>query len=207
MRKPSCRLSIAFFLTAASADKPPVDPTLVAAPLYQPAVWNRDFKVQGRNNCYAYAANDIDTVEFGAYPGYRTTGHNFPKTYSGYASFIKQLINGAKRDGMVYAGKSPLSRPGFYRVALMAHQNPERPDYPAWHWLRQDRNGQWSHKDGSGEAMNVDYAGHVINNPEAAQLGLYKLVAYFLVPQGGLDVGSPHEPVTHRASKPAFIMK
>lgn len=180
------------------------NPSVRAAPQPDLNAWNATDDVRMKNNCYAHAANDIDTSEFGAMPGHRTLGQPFPKTDISYADYERMLIRGAIADGMIYTGNKPATRPGYYRVVLlMSPRYNNRSSY--WHWLRQNNNGLWSGKDGSGEATDLDRFRRPITDPEKAWFGPYvQPVAYFLVPQGGLDVGNPKERKTHPGTRPAL---
>ncbi len=180
--------------------------TLAAAPPYEPHRWNTE-QVQKNNNCYAYAADDIDTVEYGAMPGKRTLNQDPPYLGDTYWEWQKRLIRGAIADGMIYTGDKPAAKPGYYRVVLLMHPD-HRYGLPYHHWLRQGPDGYWSGKDGPTPATDRDRDGRRIANPEQANLGFPGMrgrpVGYFLVPHGGLDVGNPNEPKTHAATRAAW---
>jgi len=199
------------FLCVASAKilpaPPPVDASLLAAPVYEPARWNVE-KVQMNNNCYAYAANDIDTEKFGAMPGKRTLNTDAPYYFTSYIGWYRQIVQGAVADGMIHTGTKPATKAGYYRVALMMHADYDGYGFPYWHWLRQGPDGYWSGKNGNTPATNLDDEGKPFKDPATAKFGFNahraQLVAYFLVPKGGLDVGEPNEPKTHAGTRPAW---
>jgi hypothetical protein len=172
---------------------------------------------QQTNNCYAYAVNDrdksFDAADFQGNPGDRTMGtekarHVDPYKAKNFAAFVQQTIEGNISDGMIFTGKRMETRAGFYRTALYArpiahdvHDPVEAMDY---HYIRQNRDGTWSHKFGALFVTDLDYGGKIITDPKAASMGAYKFIGYFLVPKGGLDIGPPGEKATKAASRPAF---
>ena len=52
---------------------------------------------------------------------------------------------------------------GTYKVALVFDKTPSNMDF---HWYRQNKDGTWSHKPGSGVVENWDFSGNPIYNPK-----------------------------------------
>ena len=74
----------------------------------------------------------------------------------------------------------------YYKGALTVNPNKQ------YHFYRQDSNGTWSHKDGGGEATNVDASGNTICDPKLADRDYSNLVEdskfkkfcnYFCIPK------------------------
>lgn len=184
-----------------------------AQKLYKPGGY------QQTNNCLAYSTNDrahsFDPNDYQGHAGTRTMGEAAwsvdPYKAKNYEAFVRQTVRGNISDGMIFTGKDMKSREGFYRVALYTRpidkdvtQPVEAMDY---HYIRQNRDGGWSHKFGAFPVNNLDYAGKPITHPEKADMGAYRFIGYFLVPQGGLDVGpgrqSPVKTAEISATAPA----
>lgn len=170
---------------------------------------------QQTNNCLAYSTNDrahsFDPNDYQGHAGTRTLGDAAwkvdPYKAKNYEAFVRQTVRGNISDGMIFTGKEMKSREGFYRVALYTRpidkdvtQPVEAMDY---HYIRQNRDGGWSHKFGSFPVNNLDYAGKPIRHPEKADMGAYRFIGYFLVPQGGLDVGPARQSVVKPVEAPA----
>ena len=71
----------------------------------------------------------------------------------------------AERLGFTFEeiGKYEKCPAGTYKVAFVID-----PNYPDYHWYRQDSNGFWSHKQGTTEVLNVDGNNLPIIDPETA---------------------------------------
>lgn len=169
------------------------------------------------NNCYAYSVNDRDPADakktYQAGPGERTRGRAAfaisGMIASNYKAYIRQTIEGNISDGMIFTGQEMKSRKGYYRAALYMRPARHDTDNPLeaieYHYARQNRDGTWSHKYGPLNVTNIDYGGHLMRDAAKADMGDYKFIGYFLVPQGGLDVGPASEKATRTASRPGLI--
>ncbi len=165
------------------------------------------------SNCYTYAMNDKDGLDSphksvgGDSPGERINEAlvddkdkaNNAKDYAGYK---KALLEGVLADGAVDGGADAGQKAGYYRVAVYAMRTPEGSpsSVPTFdmHFVRENRDGGWSHKPGSERVTDKDKDGKPIADPKTANLGGYDFMTYVYVPEGGLDVGRKGEP----ASKP-----
>jgi hypothetical protein len=157
-----------------------------STPTYEPLKWNDQSDIQGENNCYDYA-NDQITYERNATPG---KAHNydpyFDPDYPG-GVYKETIIKGAMLDGMdtVGAALPPpdyVCQNGGHLVFFAIGLND-------FHWLRLDKpQNTWSHKPGPGsEVTNHSYdtnthtwSGPVITNPLTADLEIYKWLGIFL---------------------------
>lgn len=196
-----------------------------ALPVYEIVTAMADVKemyhpkgIQPFNNCLSYSVDDRDVgqdekEDYAATPGQRTLGWEAatrigPYKRADYAAFVRQTISGNESDGMVFTGRQMQSRAGYYRVALYmrrAEQDTQSMyEGHEYHYVRQNRDGTWSHKYGGLNVIDTDYGGHKITDPAKADMGAYNFIGYFLVPQGGLDVGPPEEKATKAGTRPAF---
>lgn len=172
--------------------------------------------IQQTNNCFAYAVNDadksFDAKDYQANPGDRARGARKQEIDTrlarNYNAFVRQTIEGSIRDGMIYTGDKMATREGFYRVALFTRpigKDVSKPEEAMdFHYVRQDRNGRWSHKFGALTVTNLDYSEQPITDPRKADMGAYWFIGFFLVPKGGIDVGPPKKEETKTASRPAL---
>jgi len=146
-------------------------------PHYQPDVWDNRY-VCAATNCYAYAAND----PYGHFMG----GEQVPGLAAGArmgAVTPGECVRCAEADGMVFIGDAPVARPGHYLVALRICPGVD------FHFIRQDADGLWSHKNGTGGIDRMDDCGRAITNPETASFEICsEFVGYFHVPNCGLRV-------------------
>jgi hypothetical protein len=110
----------------------------------------------GKNNCYNYATNRrTDTY---AQPG-RATGHQ-AHSMSCADVTAAALSDGAHKRFHCF----PDSEKPRYLIALVvAPGTPATGDY---HWYRKQKEGFWGHKPGGSPAINKDYSGQIIYNPE-----------------------------------------
>ena len=126
---------------------------------YEPSKWNNN--TAGLYNCYAYALN---TKKHGFLQPGGSEGHHIANTQNYLEKEV--LIDMVELDASNYGfnfeaiGKYEQCDPGFYKVALAVAP---KEDY---HWYRQNYDGTWSHKPGSGIITNVDYLHEVIYDPE-----------------------------------------
>lgn len=136
-------------------------------------------------NCYAWAANCERPHK----------GKPDPGSYSGIIAKLdrNKLIEGAKMDGMAYAANASPENPpdvfkGFYCVALYLSSHDH-------HWYRRDsKTGFWTHKPGANGVRNYGPGFTILPktlhtaNHDYGSLTNYHFVAYFYVPEEGIQV-------------------
>ena len=143
-------------------------------------------------NCYSYAVQDYlaghlsnqDNDDFHYLP---RPGQTRGRTYS---DLMGDNIEGMRRaiheDGLNFAGASyPKNIPAGHYVICCFLEPKE------YHFIRQNRDGSWSSKDGRGIPTTNDAFGEPLTNPENYYHGdkNYRFVGYFFVPEGGIQVG------------------
>ena len=138
-------------------------------PEYEPDKWNDD-NIRPNNNCYSYAL-DIMMDKDGLQPGY-SQGKRVSRYSENYNSEILEL---ALADGRIkrptLLNKLGFGKKGNYKVYLVFGTYIDHSGHLAhdYHWYRQDKKGQWSHKPGyTGKVKNVDASGSIIMNPVKA---------------------------------------
>ncbi|MFN3827023.1 MAG: hypothetical protein ACK4NR_05285 [Micavibrio sp.] len=135
-------------------------------------------------NCYAYALNVRDGLPAGAklFPGSLADRHK--DHIVEWDGDVDQIIEGAIKDGLrLFEGDPDHDKvpDAYYLVAL--HTRPAAKDQPHdFHFIRTDRHGGISHKNGHGYVTNLNSAGRDIMNLKAPVLPQYKYRASFLVP-------------------------
>lgn len=108
------------------------------------------------NNCYNYAL-DIVGKDW-LLPGFCSNDSDMCR----YPYNCEFDIACAEADGLKFIGKSlPLAKltNGHY-VALL-----DGGRMNGFHWIRKDKDGYWSYKNGPGNVSNVDYNGNLISDP------------------------------------------
>lgn len=136
-------------------------------------------------NCYAYALNIRDGLPPGAklFPGQLAERYTQPTIP--WQGDYAQVVEGALKDGLrLFEGDPSHDKvpEAFYLAAL--HVRPQNDQKQAdYHFLRVDRHGGASHKNGHGYVTNLDFAGAEIADPfNDTILPGYRPYAAFLVP-------------------------
>lgn len=183
---------------------PVVDPN--AHPIYEPARWNLK-AIQESTNCYAYACDDPDNHPPGYKPQPGQIGGIDPSNLvvEGHGIRYAVMQDDLSRNVQRAARLTPLVRlcdapipddvvnvPGFYLIALFTAPGVD------YHWVRQDRNGMWSHKPGHSPATNLDSAGDPIEDPRNCVMTIvrwgvrvaYEFTTFYYAPRGGVRTGA-----------------
>jgi len=150
--------------------------------------WGSDYV-----NCYAWAANCESPLSGKPDPG----KFSKKKAKAGNVFTAELLINGARADGMFYGANYPENKSledlsGYYCVALYLSKNGA--DH---HWYRRDPlTGYWTHKPGPQGIRNYSSGFAVLpqslnlaNHNYKTENTNYQFVAYFYVPEEGIQVG------------------
>jgi hypothetical protein len=132
-------------------------PTTGAEPPYEPDEWNKAPGIK-KNNCYNYATNIMGNTF--AQPG--RAGGKEAANYN-----CADVVAAAELDGLVKADCDKACPKCNFKVALVIDPNVD------FHWYRQDKGGNWSHKPGETEATNLDNSKNAIVDPRTADRGTY----------------------------------
>jgi hypothetical protein len=125
---------------------------------YNPGLWNDNPDIKNSHNCYSYAMGKIvPGLDSKAQPGYASGFNHIADTDYDCKTFRKRLKKDSPGSYLEKFDNSCI--PGFYKVFLAL--DPQN-DY---HWWRQNREQNWSHKPGSTDVVNVDSDGKEILNP------------------------------------------
>ncbi len=133
---------------------------------YNTYLWNYSPVVYS-TNCYAYSlnnqvypkTNNLWFMQPGEASGYSLTRENltaerveqYVRSDSTSLNFIFERVN-----------KNDKCAAGSYKVALVIAPGVD------YHWYRENPDGTWSHKPGSGNVIDEDASGNVIFDPETA---------------------------------------
>ncbi len=134
-----------------------------SSPVYVPDEWNDNGVIQTTNNCYSYALDDKGNGNYwGLQPG---EAGGQPITSASDVN-LDYVTNGAISDGRIkkpyLINKLGFGKRGYSSVYLVIDQGVD------YHWYRQDKGGNWSHKPGITPVINVDASGRFITNPARA---------------------------------------
>ena len=170
-----------------------VSPTTGAEPHWNPKLWNQVEKILAHHNCYSYATDTLSYHRDGkAQPGYFSGQDGTPEDQYHCLSFVERI----KRDNpsfvlTTFGAKCP---PGFHKAFLAVDNKKGDVDY---HFYRQDKDGNWSHKPGRTEATRLDAQGKNIKNPLTADRKYpgyqYVLPCFFFCVEKGLARTSSQE--------------
>ena len=143
-------------------------------------------------NCYSYAVQDYlagqlsdqsnDDFSYLPRPG-QTRGHSYLDLKGRNVEGMRRAVH---EDGIDFAGQTyPKKIPaGYYVICCFLEPN-------EYHFIRQNRDGSWSSKNGLGIPSRCDNFGGPLKNPEDFYRGdkAYQFVGYFFVPEGGIRTG------------------
>lgn len=161
--------------------EPFLSPVSNYEPTYEPDLWNnKEDNIKKYNNCYSYMTNQLEkNREKKLHPG-ELSGKSSTKedyTCQGMERYI--LKDFPKAYKISY--EKPCDK-NYHKGYLTVDPKKD------FHFYRQDANGYWSHKPGSGKVSDLDASGNYIYNPEKADR-TYKRFDYkdscmfFCVPQ------------------------
>jgi hypothetical protein len=148
-------------------------------PDYEPDKWNDGLNYdaygnlifdtfQSTNNCYSYGVDErYNGNPWGLQPG-DAGGQPITRYDDINLNFVS---NGAISDGRIkkpnFLNKLGFGKERYYSVYLVIDQGND------YHFYRQDKGGNWSHKPGVTRVTNVDASGRLITNPVRADHGNY----------------------------------
>jgi hypothetical protein len=144
-------------------------------PDYNPGHWNRSRDLRETHNCFSYAMNVNDPKQVaqclrepncdapfhqpGSAAGYKPFRSDRPKTCPNMV--VRILGDNPDIKMSTFEGRCPVNTS---KIALVVDP---KEDY---HFLRQDDTMLWSHKAGARPVKNVDAKGHLIWDPQLADL-------------------------------------
>lgn len=136
-----------------------------AEPYFDPEKYNANKKIQKVHNCYDYAINHLDPKQKSkSQPGLTYMANYMPgDTYSCRNMHDRLMLDHPEMYKTTFKEDC---RPGFYKIALVVDPDDD------YHFLRQDRNGTWSHKPGPNAVINTDFSGNPIYIPHPDYIDL-----------------------------------
>lgn len=149
---------------------------------YNSALW--DELIEPVCNCYSYMLNNqvypgTNDMWFFQQPGYYSSNYGSINTAMGiFAAVLADDMNfkGSSSTKLFRSiGENETCPAGMYKVALFMTET------GSYHWLRQDSDGYWSHKNGKDPVTRDDFSGFRIINPKYANLGTYNFVGFYAV--------------------------
>ena len=140
-------------------------------PLWQPKLWGEINKEEylKHTNCYSYAFNYIDYGEEKLQPG-EIHGTKYKKTTCD--EIIQKMKNDYVNDNVDKTSFEEVLSKDRYKVALFIDPDKQRKNTKDhdqdYHFYRQDKNGRFSHKQGTLQVENLDASGNAIWTPHLA---------------------------------------
>lgn len=123
-------------------------------------VWEQN-DAQKFNNCYAYAFEDLDTNrKFKPQPGLKSNKKHIKASVYSCKKFIENIIS--DYPGSTFHKTLPECRNCRRRIFLALDNTGPKKDYHFW---RENSDGFWTHKPGSGPVLHTDGDGKKITNP------------------------------------------
>lgn len=147
------------------------------------------FEKLHNNNCYTYAINQhinpytnkpyasYTHCQPGQLGGVNKNGRtSYSNDFSNFLKYIRDDLNSIGYDITPSTYDEYVEDERAWKIAFCYEP---RYDY---HFYRQNKNGTWSHKQGSGTVRRVDNSGNVIYNPETCDRGAYtKFVGFYII--------------------------
>jgi len=130
---------------------------------YEPQIWNQD-DVKNRFNCYDYAFNNRwSRQNRKTQPGELSQKYDIDKrAYT--CRYFDEMVK-SDHPNMIKTTYNKKCPKGHYKVALILDVLGQDKDY---HFIRQDKNGKWSHKPGYQNVRDVDASNYPIVIPHLA---------------------------------------
>ena len=124
---------------------------------YDPDKWN-DNGITDAHNCYDYAFNNIDHKQkIKTQPGELSNYKDKKQIFK--CDFIEPRLLKDHKDNLYISNFYDKCKPYHYKIALLMDENDD------YHFMRQDKNGLWSHKPGPNNITNKDSDNNLISNP------------------------------------------
>jgi hypothetical protein len=135
-------------------------------PSYMPLKWNIPPMIL-THNCYDYAFNNYSVWQKeSSQPGYIRSPQDGVKLNESEnrmtCAGVNERLNNDHGSNITVASRNIPCEQGKYKIALIADPNDD------YHFLRQNKDGTWSHKPGNTSATNRDFSGKIIVDPERA---------------------------------------
>lgn len=143
-------------------DKNDLLPTSGFEHSYFPLKWNMPPMLL-THNCYDYAFDNYNMFQkASSQPGYLP--HSKPNESGNRMTCagVNERLNSDHGDNISVASRDIPCEQGTYKIALIADPDDD------YHFLRQNRDGTWSHKPGNTPVTNKDFSGRIITDPEKA---------------------------------------
>lgn len=130
---------------------------------YDPNKWNNNYNIKNNQNCYSYALNHIISDRKGkAQPGYYANYPPIDESEYNCESIFKRIKH--DNPSIYKTDFTSKCQKGYYKAYYVLALGNDT-DY---HFYRQDKNGNWSHKPGRTNVTNLDASDKIITNPSKA---------------------------------------
>jgi hypothetical protein len=135
------------------------------------------------SNCYNYANNQKATGALPAVPGPNNNKSTWTADQMRHAAGVKDKLELVSSDGRLPAVCPPNAKSHY--VVICLREPFGNGSFDDFHCLRLDKDGRWSHKDGSGPVINHDGAKNQITDLRNAAFKLpMTFVGFFLSTKG-----------------------
>lgn len=160
-----------------------IDMLVSDGPIYNPNLYVGDKK--NTHNCYDYAMNNSNIQSEKTHPGYTKLGNDLEGSN---VRTCEQMEERLKMDHpelqkILLYKECP---PGKYKIGMMIDPNDD------YHFIRQDRNGQWSHKPGSSNVRNTDFSNSLLIDPSKADFNYKEESLNYTKKCGYYCISEPH---------------
>lgn len=135
-----------------------IDSLISDSPIYDPSSFDH---IKQTHNCYDYAMNNTNKQSEKTHPGYKKLGNDLEgsKVHTCAQMEYRLSLDHPELEKIEYEKECPK---GKYKIGMMIDP------YDDYHFIRQDRNGNWSHKPGSSHVRNTDFSNKLLVDPTSA---------------------------------------
>jgi hypothetical protein len=160
-----------------------IDNLVSDSPSYNPDLFEDNRQT---HNCYDYAINNTRKQDEKTHPGHTKLGNDLDGSdvHSCAQMETRLGLDHPELEKIDYHLECPK---GKYKIGMMVDPNED------YHFIRQDKNGNWSHKPGSSVVRNTDFSNKLMTDPTKADFNYRSNGLNYTKKCGFYCVAEPHK--------------
>lgn len=159
-----------------------IDNLVSDSPVYNPTVFDKN---RLTHNCYDYAMNNTRKQSEKTHPGHTVLGNDLEgSNVRSCAQMEMRLeLDHPELEKVSYETECPK---GKYKIGMMIDPDDD------YHFIRQDKDGTWSHKPGSANVRNTDFNNKLLEDPTKADFNYVSNGLNYTKKCGFYCIADPH---------------
>ena len=159
-----------------------IDKLVSDSPIYNPSLFDNNKQT---HNCYDYAMNNSRKQYEKTHPGHTKLGNDLDgsNVHSCNQMETRLDLDHPELEKISYEKECP---EGKYKIGMMIDPNDD------YHFIRQDRDGNWSHKPGSSNVRNTDFSNVLLTDPTKADFNYRESGLNYSQQCGFYCIADPH---------------